>query len=197
MGALISAIIWYYSIAGTLTNHIFTLREKTRKFPHRAYPFHQLGQFSQAFPGHHHPPQVLCFLREEIKRKRGRWFLSFLSKALFRSLLLLFFLSLASPHVWQSQNEWSLEDGWRRTVQFPATTAYNSRKITRCLTRTACWNAQKHQVSLQKIQTKPASEYSNKISKMLILLHSQIRLMAGFIWCFFPLPQTKLFLSSL
>lgn len=53
-----------------LTQNTYLLwRKNTRKFPSRGYLFHQSDRFSQAFPGHQHPLQFLCFLREEILRR--------------------------------------------------------------------------------------------------------------------------------
>lgn len=146
--ALLTAVIWYYSIPGTLTKHIFTLREKTRNSQSRAYPFHQSAQFSQAFLGHQHPPQVLCFLKEKIKRKRA-CMISVISFP--RSLLLLFFLSMTSLHVWQGQNWWSPEDAWRRTVQISAAVGYNSRTLQGTLV----------ELPVQTSLVQTASEYAN------------------------------------
>lgn len=112
---------------------------------------------------------------------------------LFRSLLLLFFLSVASPHMWQSENEWSPEDGWRRTAQISATVRYNSRTLQGTLVELPVQMPRSFMVFLQKNKLKPLVNIVN--IQILILLHSQTRPTAG--WCFFFFflhPRQKPFL---
>lgn len=128
--ALVTVIIWYYSIPGTLTKHIFTLRGKPRKFLDQSLPFPPIGPIFPSIPWSPTSPTGPLFPRRRNKEEKSMdGFCHFFPKALFRSLLLLFFLGMASLHVWQSQNEWSPKDGWRRTAQISATVGYNGRTL--------------------------------------------------------------------
>lgn len=92
----------------------------------RAYPFHQLDQFYQAFPGHRHRPLALCFLREERKRK-WVWMVAVIS--FLRHCLGLYccYFSWVGPVCVAKSSEHGPEDIWRSTAQISATVGYSCR----------------------------------------------------------------------